>query len=158
MQQAPYLYVLAAWIRENRPDLSIAMYTGYTNKELENGTFKWKSATDADWQRGSKQLWTAIKEHLDFAVTGRYVESMACHDEPLRGSRNQEVVFYTERYNETNLSGQVAEISVGDDGLVQITGFPTVEFLDDMKNVKPMPNRAPVCAVGGDDDDDLVGV
>src|SRR4051812_24288102 len=63
MQQAPYLYTLVAFIREKRADLTIGMYTGYTEKELENGNFKWKSAFDADWVRGSKQLWAEIKKH-----------------------------------------------------------------------------------------------
>jgi anaerobic ribonucleoside-triphosphate reductase activating protein len=159
MQQAPYLYVLSAWIRSNRPDLSIGVYTGYSKKELENGTFKWKSAYDAEWVRGSKQLWTAIKEQIDFAVVGRYVETMACHDEPLRGSRNQEVLFYTERYKESDLSEQTAEINVGVDGLIQITGYPTVEFLDVMseKPIRSM-DRQPVACIKGDDEEDLVGV
>lgn len=163
MQQAPYLYVLVAWIREHRPDLTIGMYTGYTTKELNNGNFKWKSAHDADWVRGSKQLWTEIRGHLDFAVTGRYVESMSCHDEPLRGSRNQEVLFLTERYKESDLSPQVAEVTVGDDGLIQITGYPTVAFLDNMSKKPELVgamSRKPVPCVKDDDqdDDDLVGV
>jgi len=163
MQQAPYLFVLVAWIRENRPDLTIGMYTGYNKKELENGTFKWQSAEDADWVRGSKQLWAAVKQHLDFAVVGRYIESMACHDEPLRGSANQEVLFFTERYKETDLPSQFAEISVDGDALVQITGYPTVEFLDGMRARPNVPARQTVVAGvkdshDDDDGDDLVGV
>jgi anaerobic ribonucleoside-triphosphate reductase activating protein len=160
MQQAPYLYALVAWIREHRPDLTIGMYTGYSKKELENGTFKWKSAYDADWVRGSTKLWHEIKQHLDFAVVGRYVDSMACHDEPLRGSRNQEVLFYTEKYKEADLPPQTAEVTVGEDGLVQITGYPTVEFLDDMRN-KPVPVSVPMsskpvaCVKDKDDSDDF---
>jgi anaerobic ribonucleoside-triphosphate reductase activating protein len=160
MQQAPYLYVLVTWIREHRPDLTIGMYTGYSKKELENGTFKWKSAEDADWVRGSKQLWQEIKKHLDFAVVGRYVESMACHDEPLRGSRNQEVLFYTTKYSEASLSQQTAEITVGEDGLIQITGYPTVEFLDAMSK-KPIPvsaaGKGAIACVKDDDDEDTFG-
>lgn len=160
MQQAPYLYVLVAWIREHRPDLTIGMYTGYNERELENGTFKWKSAEDADWVRGSKQLWLEIKKHLDFAVVGRYVETMACHDEPLRGSKNQDVLFYTKKYSEASLPPQAAEITVGEDGLIQITGYPTVEFLDEMKEV-PVPAgprlKGPVACVKDDDDDDAFG-
>lgn len=160
MQQAPYLYSLVAWIRENRTDLTIGMYTGYSKKELENGTFKWKSAYDADWVRGSKQLWHEIKKHLDFAVVGRYVESMACHDEPLRGSRNQEVLFYTSRYKEIDLPPQIAEVTINEDSLIQITGYPTIEFLDEIRGerVKPMSRQPIPCIKNGDDDEDLVGV
>lgn len=162
MQQAPYLYVLLAWIKKNRPELSIGMYTGYNKRELENGSFKWKSATDADWIRGSQELWLEIRNYLDFAVTGRYVETMACHDEPLRGSKNQEVLFFTERYNQSDLPSQSAEISVSEDGLIQITGFPTVEFLDDMGGKKPSFQTAKsssVCVKDRDEsDEDLVGV
>lgn len=159
MQQAPYLYVLIAWIREHRPDLSIGMYTGYSTKELENGTFKWVSAETSEWFKGTKELWIAIKEHMDFAVTGRYIQSMACHDEALRGSRNQEVVFYTERYKKDNLQPQIAEVTVGDDGFIQITGFPTVEFLNEMSDgkilSKPMSKIPVACVKDGDEGEDF---
>lgn len=166
MQQAPYLYVLVAWIRQYRPDLTIGMFTGYSKKELENGNFKWMTAVpetkDDGFQKGSKQLWDAIKEHLDFAVTGRYVAAMACHEEPLRGSRNQEVLFFTERYAEGDLSAQAAEVTVGEDGLIQITGFPTEEFLNVMAEepAKPMSYK-PIPCVKSDESDsegELVGV
>lgn len=164
MQQAPYLYALVSWIREKHPNLTIGIYTGYNKKELENGSFKWKSSYNADWVRGSQQLWQEIRKHLDFAVTGRYVESMSCHDEPLRGSRNQEVLFFTERYKQSDLPEQSAEITVDDEGLIQITGFPTIEFLENMTD-KPMlvgaTNYKPIACVKEDDEDtfgDLVGV
>jgi anaerobic ribonucleoside-triphosphate reductase activating protein len=161
MQQAPYLYALVSFIREKRPDLSIGMYTGYTKKELENGTFKWKSAYDAEWQRGSKQLWTAIRGHLDFAVIGRYVASLACHNEPLRGSSNQEVLFLTEKYKQADLSPQAAEITVDDSGDIQITGYPTEKFLEVMKENKPVApmSRKPVpCVSDENDGSTFVGV
>lgn len=164
MQQAPYLYVLVAWIREHRPDLSIGMYTGYTNKELENGTFKWNSAAPESkgdgWQRGSKQLWNVIKQHLDFAVTGRYVETMACHDEALRGSKNQSVMFYTDRYSDKDLSQQTTEVIIGEDALVQITGYPTVEFLNGLRDERPGNTRTSALKYTPSDDENgnLVGV
>lgn len=165
MQQASYLYVLVAWIREHRPDLTIGMYTGYNKKELENGTFKWMSAeTEASgdgWKRGSVELWNAIKQHLDFAVLGRYIESMACHDEPLRGSRNQEVIFYTDRYKESDLPPQIAEVTIDEGGLVQITGYPTVEFLEEIRQDKPKVPRSRPALYAPDPDEetgDLVGV
>lgn len=138
MQQAPYLYALTAWIKEHHPELSIGMFTGYSNKELSEGHFKWKSAYDAEWQRGSIPLWNAIKATLDFVVAGRYVERMACHDEPLRGSRNQEVMFLTSRYSEKDLSPQTTEVTIGVDGMIQITGFPTEEFLAGKSISKPV--------------------
>lgn len=154
MQQSQYLYVLIAWIREHRPDLTIGMYTGYNKKELENGKFKWKPSQDVEWILGSDTLWNAIKANLDFAVVGRYVESMACHDEPLRGSKNQEVLFFTDRYSESSLSPQIAEITVsGEDSLIQITGYPTVEFLDGMTR-KPqlVTSRGPATKIKEEDD------
>lgn len=164
MQQAPYLYVLVAWIREHRPDLTIGMFTGYSKKELENGNFKWMSAApeskDDGFQKGSKQLWDAIKGHLDFAVTGRYVQSMSCHDEPLRGSSNQDVLFFTSKYKKDDLSAQSAEVTIGEDGLIQITGFPTESFLEEMKD-KPAPvpmSRKPIpCIKDEGDESELVG-
>lgn len=161
MQQAPYLFVLVAWIRDNRPDLTIGMYTGYTKKELENGNFRWVSAVEADWQRGSKQLWAEIKSRLDFAVTGRYIQSMLCHDEALRSSTNQEVLFFTDRYKEADLPQQIAEVTINDDALVQITGYPTVEFLDDVKGAKPgspVQKLKPIAIPNNDGDEgELVG-
>lgn len=156
MQQAPYLYVLLAWIRKNRPDLTIGMYTGYTKKELENGRFKWMSATEnGDWEKGSVELWNEINKHLDFAVVGRYIQSMACHDEPLRGSRNQEVLFYTDVYTAESLSPQMAEVTIGEDALIQITGYPTVEFLENMSN-KSVATSNKVLVPSSNDDEDLV--
>lgn len=160
MQQAPYLYVLIRYIKEKRSDLTIGMFTGYSKKELENGTFKWKSAYDAEWQRGTKQLWAEIRNGLDFAVTGRYLASVSTHDEPLRGSRNQEVLYFTKRYSDKDLSRQAAEITIGEDGLIQITGFPTEEFLEDI-NQKPSVSMSKVpvpCIKGDDSDEDLVCV
>lgn len=155
MQQAPYLYVLVKYIREKRPDLTIGMFTGYSKKELENGTFKWKSAFDAEWQRGTKQLWVEIKSCLDFAVTGRYVESMASHSEPLRGSLNQEVLFLTDKYRQDDLPEQAAEITIGEDGLIQITGFPTEDFLDGMSKKPSSPmSLQPVACVKDNESDD----
>ena len=92
---------------------------------------------------------------------------MACHDEPLRGSRNQEVLYFTERYSDADLPPQIAEISIGEDALVQITGYPTVEFLDEVRGTKisnrpvhKTPKAVAVPDIGDDeeDGDDLVGV
>jgi len=168
MQQAPYLYALVTWIREHRPDLTIGMYTGYNKKELENGTFKWISASllsakDDGWRRGTTQLWHEIKKHLDFAVVGRYIESMACHSEALRGSSNQEVLFFTDRYKEEDLPPQIAEVTISGDGLVQITGYPTEEFLEEVReqpvptfNARQRPQSVP--DIADDEEGDLVGV
>lgn len=160
MQQAPQILLLMQAVLKAKPGFSIGMYTGYTKKELENGRFKWKSAYDAEWQGGSTQLWHEIRSHLDFAVVGRYVQSMACHDEPLRGSRNQEVLFFTDRYAVGDLAGQIAEVSIGEDALVQITGYPTVEFLEAVSKTsisnQPM-SKVPV-PCNNDDDDGLICV
>lgn len=162
IQQAPYLYALVTFIKEHRPELTIGMYTGYSTKELESGNFKWKSAYDAEWVRGSKQLWQEIKKHLDFAITGRYNQQMACHDEPLRGSRNQEVCFYTSKYKQEDLPQQIAEVNVGEDGLIQVTGYPTEGFLNEIAKqpdppAKPM-SRNPVPCIKDDEDGDLACV
>jgi anaerobic ribonucleoside-triphosphate reductase activating protein len=124
MQQAPWLFVLMTEIRRVRPELSFGMYTGYHQKELESGKFKWKALHDMDWKPGSPQLWEQIKAMMDFAIMGRYNQALQTTEKPLCGSTNQEVVFFTDRYSLKDIPGQEVEMIIDEEGLVQITGFP----------------------------------
>jgi hypothetical protein len=50
---------------------------------------------------------------------------MACSDKPLCGSRNQEVVFFGDRYSQQDLQAQGYEVTISEDGATAIvTGFP----------------------------------
>jgi anaerobic ribonucleoside-triphosphate reductase activating protein len=126
MQHAPSFYLLMDRIRMSRPELSFGMYSGYSLKELDKGNFKWKSAIDASWIKGSPELWSKVKDFLDFAVLGRYNELVRAKDNslPLIGSLNQEVVYFTDRYKAEDMTPGY-EVTIPEDGnLVQITGFP----------------------------------
>jgi anaerobic ribonucleoside-triphosphate reductase activating protein len=163
IQQAQYLYLILHAIRKERPDLSIGMFTGYTTKELELGKFKWKSTETGDWKRGSPELWNEIKSMLDWAVLGRYNQTVKSVNDPLRGSLNQEVIFYTNRYSEANLQPQMVEVQIDEDALVQITGFPNEQFreaypLDGDKLVTTLSStpKLPSTSKGNNDGEDLV--
>lgn len=131
MQQAPALYLLMYQIKKEFPKMTIGMFSGYSRKELEHGKFKWKSAFDADWRQGSDKLWKEINQFLDFAVLGRYNQTVPAN-EPLRSSLNQEVIFFTDAYKEKDMPPQAVEIDINnDDALVTITGFPTKGFRKD---------------------------
>ncbi len=126
MQQASSLLILMDRVREKNPDLSFGMYTGYTQKELEDGRFQWKSMHDAEWKKGSGELWNKVKSYLDFAVLGRYNQLVRVTDnkQPLIGSTNQELVFFTERYKPEDLETGY-EVHIPADGAsVTTTGFP----------------------------------
>ena len=45
---------------------------------------------------------------------------------PLVSSRNQQLRLFSDRYNQLDFEDQAVGISIGPDGLTQITGFPTL--------------------------------
>jgi anaerobic ribonucleoside-triphosphate reductase activating protein len=124
MQQAPELYVLMALIKGGAPNMTFGMYTGYTHHELETGRWRWRSRHDVGFKAGSSELWAQVKSMMDFAIMGRYNKLVAGSDKPLCGSRNQELVFFSNRYSEEDIRPQEIEMVVDESGLVQITGFP----------------------------------
>lgn len=162
MQQAPSTYVLMHKIREARPELSMGMFTGYASKELEDGRYKWKSRETADWKRGTTQLWHEIKKMLDFAVTGRYNQRVPTTDDAMRGSLNQEIKYFTDRYKPEDMPEQAVEVNIDDDGLIQITGFPNEEFRKEFpvegETFRPKPSPVPVPNSNNDEEtgEDLV--
>jgi anaerobic ribonucleoside-triphosphate reductase activating protein len=130
MQQAAQLYLLISLLHERRPGFSIGMFTGYTEKELEEGRFKWHSAETGDFIRGDRELWLEIKKHLDFAIMGRYNKLVRTNGKPLCGSENQQVVFFTNRYSQKDIPPTMVEFIIDPENeLVNITGFPPEESL-----------------------------
>jgi len=124
-QQAADLSELCAYLKSRRPALSIGMFSGYTLAELETGRWRFTRGSTGDWLRGSVELFAGIKQHLDFGVFGRFNRHLSCSDKPLCGSRNQNLVFFTDRYSERDIEQQSCEINIASDGaLVTITGFP----------------------------------
>lgn len=124
-QQAGDLRRLCEYIRSRRRDFSIGVFSGYTLEELVNGRWHWKPAEADGWITGDPDLFEAIRRLLDFGVFGRFRQTMACNDKPMCGSRNQEVVFFSDRYSHGDLMAQGFEATISADGKgIVITGFP----------------------------------
>ena len=71
------------------------------------------------------KLWRAVRELLDFAVMGRYVQTQPAIA-PLRTSRNQRLVISSGRYQEGDFGPQLVEISIEESGKSVLTGFPVL--------------------------------
>ena len=124
-QQAADLRQLCEYIKLRRADLSIGVFSGYTLQELLCGPWHWKAPGKDAWIKGDPALFMAIKQFLDFGIFGRFRQTMACNDKPLCGSRNQEVVFFTNRYSPGEVMPLGFEVTISVDGKgAVITGFP----------------------------------
>lgn len=106
MQQGSALTALISILKVLRPSLSMGMYSGYTERELDGIT-----------------AWPDVRPHIDFAVLGRFVAAKPS-SLPLRSSANQVLRLFSGRYREEDFSPQECEVQIAPDGLVQITGFP----------------------------------
>lgn len=120
MQQARDLLNLIRLLKRTRPELSIGMYSGYTERELESGRF-W--TRDGIGQGARHDVWVAIKQLLDFAVLGRFVAARPS-TLPMRTSANQVLRLFGDRYGEHHFKPLEFEVHIEAQGLVQITGFP----------------------------------
>lgn len=124
-QQAPELRALCEYLRLKRASLSIGVFSGYALCELTGGHWRWKSVESDRWTKGDGRLFEQIRRFLDFGVFGRFRKTMACDDKPLCGSRNQEVVFFSDRYSRQDLQPQGYEVTITEyGGSVIVTGFP----------------------------------
>ena len=122
MQQADDLAALLEGLRSALPTLSIGMFTGYSEEELETGRYFTRRGVDEDQRRA---LWRSIRSQLDFAVMGRY-DRLQPSDAPMRTSANQVLRLFSARHTEMDFSPQTVEITIAADGLTQTTGFPTL--------------------------------
>lgn len=120
MQQAPDLLDLIRLLKHARPEISIGMYSGYTERELDSGRF-WTRCGIA--QEARRRVWADIKQELDFAVLGRFVAAKPSQL-PLRTSANQALRLFSDRYREEQFSPLEFELNIASEGLVQVTGFP----------------------------------
>ena len=119
MHQASELLALARQVRAAIPDLSFGMFSGYTERELDDGCYWTLAETDPDLRRS---VWQELRSHLDFAVLGRYNDLQRKAD-PLRTSRNQVLRLYSPRYTEADFGPPEIEVTIESE-LVSITGFP----------------------------------
>ena len=120
MQQALDLLDLIRLLKRARPALSIGMYSGYTQHELDSGGFWTRHGIAQDAKR---RIWEGIKQHLDFAVLGRFVTARPSQL-PMRTSANQVLHLFSGRYREEHFKPLEFEVHIEAQGLVQITGFP----------------------------------
>lgn len=102
--QAAALLPLARLIRSAQ--LSLVVFTGHELSELRSVSAG------------------ALLKEIDLLISGRYVESQRDLTLPLRGSANQQVHFLTDRYGPEHLVPPSAELHIGPDGHIDITGFP----------------------------------
>ena len=120
MQQALDLLEVVRLLKRARPEISIGMYSGYTERELDGGRF-WTRCGIA--QEARRRVWEDIKPHLDFAVLGRFVAARP-NRLPMRTSANQVLRLFSDRYHEEHFKPLEFEVHIEAQGLVQITGFP----------------------------------
>ena len=120
MQQALDLLVLIRLLKCARSEISIGMYSGYSERELDSGRFWTRYGIAQDARR---RVWADIKQNLDFAVLGRFVAARPS-TLPLRTSANQVLRLFGGRYREEHFKPLEFEVHIEAQGLVQITGFP----------------------------------
>jgi hypothetical protein len=96
------------------------MYSGYTERELDNGRF-WTH--DGILEEARRRVWAEIKRELDFAVLGRFVAARR-NQRPMRTSANKVLHLFSNRYREEHFKPLEFEVNIESAGLVQITGFP----------------------------------
>lgn len=117
MDQALGLAALMELLRESAPAMSLGMFSGYTERELQAGNY------GEAWIAGDKRrAWLRIQAALDFAVLGRFNYHQPS-DLPLRTSRNQVLRLFTARHSEGDFQKQAVEVTIDGRGLTQVTGF-----------------------------------
>ena len=130
IQQIDSLLRCVDYIHRRRPGFSIGVYTGYTIKELDEGAYDtWTNTLVGEvpssmWP-ALNTWWPELKRHLDFAVMGRFNQGKVSTNLPLRGSSNQKLVLFNDRYTEADFGPQMVEITIAPGGKnAVLTGFP----------------------------------
>ena len=130
LQQTDSLLRIVDFLHFRRPALSIGIYTGYTLKELDKAEYDvFTSCLVGEAPNGMwpplSTWWPELRSHLDFAIMGRFNAGKVTRQLPLRGSANQELVFFSDRYTEKDFGEQLVEITIAADGQSStLTGFP----------------------------------
>jgi anaerobic ribonucleoside-triphosphate reductase activating protein len=126
MQQADSLLRLIQSLRQQAPGLNFGMFSGYAEHELAQGQY-WIWGDESSEQH-RQRLWQDLRGYLDFAILGRFVRAQP-GNMPLRTSRNQVLRLFKDRYSPADFSEQLTEVSIKEDGQVEVTGFPILGHL-----------------------------
>lgn len=134
-QQAIDLLHVCELLKQSRPAFSLGIFSGYSIRELEAGRFQYRRAGVPTWLRGSAFLYQQIRTHLDFGIFGRFTKALYTSEKPLCGSKNQDVVFFSDRYSAKDLQPQTIEILISEDGMdATFTGFPPAALVTTLKS------------------------
>ena len=110
-EQADGLLAFCRALRRRAPGLSILVFSGFARAEIERT------------ERGREVL-----AAIDVLVDGRYVERRRLAS-GLRGSANQQVHLLTSRHARAEVDATpVAEVVIGPDGEVQVTGVDPLDL------------------------------
>ena len=121
MQQAPALLELIQTLHQQVPSLSFGLFSGYSDLDIVLGRYSiWRRDYSEEYRR---RFWQEIREHLDFAVLGRFNEAQPC-GMPLRTSRSKALRMLSSRYSVKDYGPQSVEVIIHSDGRAQVTGFP----------------------------------
>jgi anaerobic ribonucleoside-triphosphate reductase activating protein len=123
MQQAGSLLSLLHSLRQQAPELSFGMFSGYAERELDQGQY-WIWG-DGSSEQHRQRLWQDISSSIDFAILGRFNQAQPSNM-PLRTSRNQVLRLFTDSYTPADFSEQLTEVTINEGGRAQVTGFPTL--------------------------------
>ncbi len=133
-QQAEDLLEICEFVKAKRADLSLGVFSGYSQEELIRGRWHYRREDRSDIP-GSPQLFQRITALLDFAILGRFAKSKLSHTKPLCGSANQQIIFFSDRYSATDLPRQACEILVSLDGDdMTLTGFPSPRLIQSLQS------------------------
>ena len=107
--------------KAHQSQMSVVAFTGYEHSELEHSSNPHKQGLLAE---------------TDLLVSGRYdLSQRNPNPTDLRGSLNQEVLYLTDRIRPHAHPLPPAELHIGQDGAVTVTGFPDgqlKEVLEDL--------------------------
>ena len=121
MQQADSLLRLIQGLRQQAPELSFGLFSGYAEHELDKGQY-WIWG-DGSSEQSQNRLWQEIRACLDFAILGRFNQAQPS-SLPLRTSRNQVLRLFSDRHTPADFSEELIEVSIHEGGRAEVTGFP----------------------------------
>jgi len=109
LDQFEEIYLLIKKIKEET-DLSVVIWTGYETEEIK-----------------VMKMFEDLSNNTDVLITGPYVDTFH-KPEGLRGSSNQDYLFFTKKYSIKDLDKVPSAEIQFKDGQIQITGINTEEI------------------------------